>query len=99
MIGDIKNIRFTYQWAAPKFSLSRKRVRIPAGSAATRRPIRAPPGRGQQERAMPAITAVAISTAVRARRSLKRMIDRVKNRRETMRLASLDDRMLADIGL
>ena len=48
---------------------------------------------------MPAITALAISAAVRARRSLKRMIDRVKNRRETMRLASLDDRMLADIGL
>jgi hypothetical protein len=27
------------------------------------------------------------------------MLDRVKNRRDTMRLAALDDRMLADIGL
>lgn len=48
---------------------------------------------------MPAITALAISTAVRARRSLKRLLDRVKNRHDTMRLASLDDRMLADVGL
>jgi uncharacterized protein YjiS (DUF1127 family) len=48
---------------------------------------------------MPAITAFAITAAVRARRSLKRMLDRVKNRRDTMRLAALDDRMLADIGL
>jgi uncharacterized protein YjiS (DUF1127 family) len=48
---------------------------------------------------MPAVTALAISAAVRARRTLKRLIERVKNRRETMRLAALDDRMLADIGL
>ena len=48
---------------------------------------------------MPAITAFAITAAVRARRSLKRLLERVKNRRDTMRLASLDDRMLADIGL
>jgi uncharacterized protein YjiS (DUF1127 family) len=48
---------------------------------------------------MPAITALAIATAVRARRSLKRVAERVKNRRDAMRLATLDDRMLADIGL
>ena len=48
---------------------------------------------------MPAITAFAITAAVRARRSLKRFLERVKNRRDTMRLATLDDRMLADIGL
>jgi uncharacterized protein YjiS (DUF1127 family) len=48
---------------------------------------------------MPAITAFAIAAAVRARLSLKRLLERVKNRRDTMRLASLDDRMLADIGL
>jgi uncharacterized protein YjiS (DUF1127 family) len=48
---------------------------------------------------MPAITAFAITAAVRARRSLKRLLERIKNRRDTMRLASLDDRMLADIGL
>jgi uncharacterized protein YjiS (DUF1127 family) len=48
---------------------------------------------------MPAVTAFAITAAVRARLSLKRFLERVKNRRDTMRLASLDDRMLADIGL
>jgi uncharacterized protein YjiS (DUF1127 family) len=48
---------------------------------------------------MPAITALAISAAVRARRSFKRLIERVRNRYEAMRLAELDDHMLADIGL
>ena len=48
---------------------------------------------------MPALTALAISAAVRARRNLKRLLERVKNRRDVMRLAHLDDRMLADIGL
>ena len=48
---------------------------------------------------MPALTALAIATAVRARRSLKRLAERMKNRRDAMRLATLDDRMLADIGL
>ena len=48
---------------------------------------------------MPAITAFAITAAVRGRRGLKRLVERMKNRRDTMRLASLDDRMLADIGL
>ena len=48
---------------------------------------------------MPAITALAITAAVRARLGLKRLLDRVKNRRDVMRLANFDDRMLADIGL
>jgi uncharacterized protein YjiS (DUF1127 family) len=59
---------------------------------------------------MPAITSLAISTAAplgralaalagRARRGLKRFAERVKNRHDAMRLAALDDRMLADIGL
>jgi uncharacterized protein YjiS (DUF1127 family) len=48
---------------------------------------------------MPALTALAISAAVRARRSFKRFVERLKNRHDAMRLASLDDRMLADIGL
>jgi uncharacterized protein YjiS (DUF1127 family) len=48
---------------------------------------------------MPAITALAIAAAVRARRSFKRLVERVKNRRDVMRLANFDDRMLADIGL
>ena len=48
---------------------------------------------------MPALTALAISAAVRARRNFRRLVERVKNRHDTMRLASLDDRMLADIGL
>lgn len=48
---------------------------------------------------MPALTALAISAAVRARRNLKRLLARVKNRHDVMRLANLDDRMLADIGL
>jgi uncharacterized protein YjiS (DUF1127 family) len=48
---------------------------------------------------MPAITALAIAAAVRARRGLIRLLERVKNRRDVMRLANFDDRMLADIGL
>lgn len=48
---------------------------------------------------MPALTALAISTAVRARIGLKRFIARLKNRHDAKRLAELDDRMLADIGL
>jgi uncharacterized protein YjiS (DUF1127 family) len=48
---------------------------------------------------MPAITALAISAAIRARRNLKRLLVRLKNRHDAMRLAGLDDRMLADIGL
>jgi uncharacterized protein YjiS (DUF1127 family) len=48
---------------------------------------------------MPAITALAIAAGVRARRSFKRFVERFRNRHDAMRLANLDDRMLADIGL
>jgi uncharacterized protein YjiS (DUF1127 family) len=48
---------------------------------------------------MPALIALAIANAVRARRHFKRLLERVKNRHDAMRLANLDDRMLADIGL
>ncbi len=59
---------------------------------------------------MPAISALTIhqprrpwraprSRCRRAGRGLKRLVERVKNRRDAMRLAELDDRMLADIGL
>ncbi len=59
---------------------------------------------------MPAILALTISAsaalvraaaafAVRASRSLKRIAAGIKNRHDAMRLAELDDRMLADIGL
>jgi len=59
---------------------------------------------------MPAITSLAIYGAAKvgraltalgshARRGLKRFADRLRNRRDAMRLADLDDRMLADIGL
>lgn len=59
---------------------------------------------------MPAITSLTISTAAplgrllsmlagRARRALKQLAEKVKSRRDAMRLAELDDRMLADIGL
>ena len=59
---------------------------------------------------MPAISVLTISAATpwaralaglagRAGRGLKRLAERVKNRRDAMRLAELDDRMLADIGL
>src|ERR1700709_2681340 len=51
------------------------------------------------ERVMPALTALLTSAAVRARRHIKRLLERAKNRHDTMRLAGLDDRMLADIGL
>ena len=37
--------------------------------------------------------------AGRARRGLKQLAEKVKNRHDAMRLAELDDRMLADIGL
>lgn len=59
---------------------------------------------------MPAMTALAFSSAVplaralaalagHARHSVKQFAERVRNRHEAMRLADLDDRMLADIGL
>ncbi len=59
---------------------------------------------------MPAITALdhlgrgaigpcAGGLAGRARRGLKQLAEKVKNRHDAMRLAELDDRMLADIGL
>jgi uncharacterized protein YjiS (DUF1127 family) len=53
----------------------------------------------EQERAMPALTALAIAAAVRVRRNIKRILERAKNRHDARRLAGLDDRMLADIGL
>jgi uncharacterized protein YjiS (DUF1127 family) len=37
--------------------------------------------------------------AVRAGRGVKRIAERIKNRRDAMRLVDLDDRMLADIGI
>jgi uncharacterized protein YjiS (DUF1127 family) len=51
------------------------------------------------EPAMPALTALAIAAAVRARLAVKRLAEKVRNRHDAMRLAELDDRMLADIGL
>ena len=59
---------------------------------------------------MPAITALTVSAATpvaralailagRASRALKQLAEKVKNRHDAMRLAQLDDRMLADIGL
>jgi len=62
------------------------------------------------ERVIPAITALAYSAAApigralwalagRAKRGLKELAERVRNRRDSLQLAALDDRMLADIGL
>src|SRR5215213_5593532 len=59
---------------------------------------------------MPAITSLGISAAAPAAKvlaalagrigqSLKQLADRMKNRRDAFRLADLDDRMLADIGI
>ncbi len=59
---------------------------------------------------MPAITSLGISAAAPAVRALsalagrigqglKQLADRMKNRRDAFRLADLDDRMLADIGI
>ena len=59
---------------------------------------------------MAAITSLTISAAAplgrvlsglagRARRALKQLAEKVKNRHDSMRLAELDDRMLSDIGL
>jgi len=59
---------------------------------------------------MPAITSLGIATASpaikalsalagRIGQGLKEFADRMKNRRDSFRLADLDDRMLADIGL
>src|ERR1041384_1303015 len=59
---------------------------------------------------MPAITSLGIAAAAPAVRALsalagrighglKQLADRMKNRRDAFRLADLDDRMLADIGI
>jgi uncharacterized protein YjiS (DUF1127 family) len=59
---------------------------------------------------MPAISSLIISASAplgrvlralagRARHGLKQFAEKVKNRHDAMRLAELDDRMLADIGL
>ncbi len=59
---------------------------------------------------MPALIAVTLATATplgralvalasRAGRGLKQFAERLRNRRDAMKLAQLDDRMLADIGL
>ena len=59
---------------------------------------------------MPAITSLGIATASpaikalsalagRIGQGLKEFADRMRNRRDSFRLADLDDRMLADIGL
>ncbi len=59
---------------------------------------------------MPAISSLAISNAAplgrafwavagRAQRGLKQLAEKIKNRHDALRLAELDDRMLADIGL
>jgi len=59
---------------------------------------------------MPAITSLTIAGAAplgraltgllgRAGRGLRKVAERFKNRRDAMRLADLDDRMLADIGI
>ena len=59
---------------------------------------------------MPAITSLGLATASpaikalsalagRIGQGLKEFADRMKNRRDSFRLADLDDRMLADIGL
>jgi len=59
---------------------------------------------------MPAILALTVSASAavvqtastlagRASRGLKRLVARIKNRHDAMRLAALDDRMLRDIGL
>jgi uncharacterized protein YjiS (DUF1127 family) len=103
MIGEIKNIRFTYQWENPKYPSSQGKMGGNSGwlrgDAAAQKG--APPhSRAEpKEPAMPALTALAISAAIRARRNLKRLLERMKNRHDATRLASLDDRMLADIGL
>jgi uncharacterized protein YjiS (DUF1127 family) len=55
---------------------------------------------------MPALTSITISGAAPLGRALlalgrrfKQLADRLRNRRDAMRLAELDDRMLGDIGL
>ena len=59
---------------------------------------------------MPAILALTVSASAavvqtasalagRASRGFKRLVARIKNRHDAMRLAGLDDRMLRDIGL
>ena len=114
MIGQIKNIRFTYQSESINIGLSRgNRVGIPGGSAAMRRPKRVPlaafPEPNWSVSCLPSLplpisAAAPIGRALwalagRAKRGLKEFAERVKNRRDSLQLAALDDRMLADIGL
>jgi uncharacterized protein YjiS (DUF1127 family) len=48
---------------------------------------------------MPALTSLAIGAAAPFARAIRRLVRALKNRRDAHRLAGLDDRMLADIGL
>src|SRR5687768_14353182 len=113
MIEQIKNIRFTYQSESARVGCPREMGGHSGGSAARlRRPIGCPDRAfpPNLESAMPAITSLAIAAAApvgravlavggRVVRGLKQVADRLRHRREATRLAALDDRMLADIGL
>jgi uncharacterized protein YjiS (DUF1127 family) len=113
VIGQIKNIRFTYQLES--LNMHRPGEIGWAFQVAPQQcggPIGCPPhiSPAELERVMPAITSLAYSAAApigralvvlagRAKRGLKELGERVRNRRDSMQLAALDDRMLADIGL
>src|SRR5437762_3187629 len=113
MIGYIKNIRFTYQWGIAKYRTVQGKWWHSGwlrSDAAAQKGCPCCISGLNLERVMPAITALTVSVATpvaralailagRARRGLKQIAEKVKNRHDAMRLAELDDRMLADIGL
>jgi uncharacterized protein YjiS (DUF1127 family) len=107
MIGQIKNIRFTYQSESERVRQSRKSVGRLDGrrSDAAAQKVSSALFLGELEVAMPAITAIAVSTigsllrGVTGQRALKELLRRLRNRRAAGRLADLDARMLKDIGL
>jgi uncharacterized protein YjiS (DUF1127 family) len=110
MIGQIKNIRFTYQFTSATVSLSETSGRAVGVAGATpaaamRRFVCLG---GQRNKAMTALTTSFVpSSCTEAFAVFGTMVVRVgrrlagawRHRHDATALASLDDRMLADIGL
>jgi uncharacterized protein YjiS (DUF1127 family) len=112
MMDQIRNIRFTYQMESICLGHQGNgwAIRVAAQRCGGHNGARSSAFRPDLEVVMPAITTLAMFAAApvgralavlggRATRAVKRLGARWKNRRDAMQLATLDDHMLADIGL